>query len=67
MIWTNKEGAHSDPAMMSSGVITGKFDKEKMLDSKDKNGISFGEALYTSVYKGEEKNRINPKDYMALL
>lgn len=55
MIWTNEEGARFDPAMMSSGVITGKFDKSEMLDSKDKKGISFGEALDASGYKGEEK------------
>lgn len=55
MIWTNEEGARFDPAMMSSGVITGKFDKAKVLDSKDKKGISFGVALDASGYKGEEK------------
>lgn len=27
--FTNEEGARFDPAMMSSGVLTGKFDKEK--------------------------------------
>ncbi|ADK16632.1 Allantoate amidohydrolase [Clostridium ljungdahlii DSM 13528] len=67
MIWTNEEGARFDPAMMSSGVVTGKFDKEKMLASKDPEGVTFGEALDASGYKGDEKNRINPKDYMALL
>ncbi|WP_411681849.1 Zn-dependent hydrolase [Clostridium thailandense] len=67
MIWTNEEGARFDPAMMSSGVITGKFDKAKMLVSKDKEGVTFGEALEASGYKGDEKNRINPKDYMALV
>lgn len=67
MIWTNEEGARFDPAMMSSGVITGKFDKEKMLASKDEEGITFEEALEKSGYKGEKKSRINPKDYMALL
>ncbi|MBV4420200.1 Zn-dependent hydrolase [Clostridium tyrobutyricum] len=67
MIWTNEEGARFDPAMMSSGVITGKFDKEKMLASKDVEGVTFGEALDASGYKGDESNRINPKDYMALL
>jgi len=65
MIWTNEEGARFDPAMMSSGVITGKFDKEKMLASKDTEGITFGEALDASGYKGDEKNRMNPKDYKA--
>ncbi|RXI40104.1 Zn-dependent hydrolase [Clostridium tetani] len=67
MIWTNEEGARFDPAMMSSGVITGKFDKSKMLASKDTEGITFGEALDVSGYKGDEKNRINPKDYMAFV
>jgi len=67
MIWTNEEGARFDPAMMSSGVITGKFDKEKMLASKDKEGMTFGEALDASGYKGDEKNRMNPKDYMAFV
>ncbi|WP_416176561.1 Zn-dependent hydrolase [Clostridium sp.] len=67
MIWTNEEGARFDPAMMSSGVITGKFDKEKMLQSKDTEGITFGEALDASGYKGSENNRINPKDYMAFV
>ncbi len=57
MIWTNEEGARFDPAMMCSGVIIGKFDKTKMLHSKDINGISFGEALDASTYKGEEKKQ----------
>ncbi|AGK96059.1 Zn-dependent hydrolase [Clostridium pasteurianum] len=67
MIWTNEEGARFDPAMMSSGVITGKFDKAKMLASKDNEGMTFGEALDASGYKGDEKNRMNPKDYMAFV
>ncbi|MBE6065670.1 Zn-dependent hydrolase [Clostridium cochlearium] len=67
MIWTNEEGARFDPAMMSSGVITGKFNKSKMLASKDNKGVTFGEALDASGYKGDEKNRLNPKDYMALV
>jgi beta-ureidopropionase / N-carbamoyl-L-amino-acid hydrolase len=67
MIWTNEEGARFDPAMMSSGVITGKFDKDKMLASKDKEGMTFGEALDASGYKGDEKNRMNPKDYMGFV
>ena len=67
IIWTNEEGARFDPAMMSSGVITGKFDKAKMLASKDNEGITFGEALDASGYKGEEKNRMNSKEYMAFV
>lgn len=67
MVWTNEEGARFDPAMMSSGVITGKFDKKEMLASKDTEGVTFGEALEKSGYKGDEENRINPRNYMALM
>lgn len=57
--FTNEEGARFDPAMMSSGVITSKFEKEKMLQSTDKNGIGFEEALRASGYEGEQENRLN--------
>lgn len=67
MIWTNEEGARFDPAMMSSGVVTGKFNKAKMLASKDTEGITFAEALDASGYKGDEKNRMNTKDYKAFV
>lgn len=56
--FTNEEGARFDPAMMSSGVLTNKFDKEKMLQSTDKNGITFGEALKESGYEGDVENRL---------
>ncbi|MGC7930905.1 Zn-dependent hydrolase [Lysinibacillus sp. VIII_CA] len=56
--FTNEEGARFDPAMMSSGVITSKFDKEKMLQSTDKNGVRFHEALQESGYEGEQGNRL---------
>lgn len=77
MIWTNEEGSLYPPAMMSSGVICNKylpadigkkFIKENMLASKsviDKTS-TFGEALDKSPYKGSEKNRLNPDDYMAM-
>ncbi|WPC42558.1 Zn-dependent hydrolase [Clostridium sp. JS66] len=68
MIWTNEEGSLYPPAMMSSGVICGKFKKEDMLASKSilDTTKTFGQALDASPYKGEEKNRLNPKDYMAM-
>ncbi|MFA1736646.1 Zn-dependent hydrolase [Lysinibacillus fusiformis] len=56
--FTNEEGARFDPAMMSSGVITSKFAKEKMLQSTDKNGVRFHEALHASGYEGEQANRL---------
>ncbi|BCJ97322.1 Zn-dependent hydrolase [Anaerocolumna chitinilytica] len=69
VVWTNEEGARFEPAMMSSGVICGKFDKASMLASvaKDIPGYTFGEALEASGYKGEEKNRITPEKCAALV
>lgn len=67
IVWTNEEGARFDPAMMSSGVVCGKFDKAKMLESKDIEGISFKEALYNSGYIGNEKNRLNAQNCKAFL
>lgn len=68
MIWTNEEGADYEPAMMSSGVVCGKFDKDKMLASRSHSlGRTFGEALDASGYKGDEKNRISPEKCAALL
>lgn len=67
VIWTNEEGARFEPAMMSSGVITGKFDKDIMLASKDIEGTTFKEALEASGYMGEIQNRMSPEKYKALV
>lgn len=66
MIWTNEEGSLYPPAMMSSGVVCGKFDKATMLASKSPEGDTFGEALEKSGYAGDIKNRLNPKDYVNM-
>ncbi|BCZ47463.1 Zn-dependent hydrolase [Clostridium gelidum] len=67
IVWTNEEGARFEPAMMSSGVITGKFDKDVMLASKDTEGITFKEALEASGYMGEIENRMTAEKYKALV
>lgn len=67
VIWTNEEGARFEPAMMSSGVITGKFDKDVMLASTDTEGVTFKEAIEASGYMGEPSNRMTPEKYMALV
>ncbi len=68
MIWTNEEGADYEPAMMSSGVVCNKFDKQKMLASRSHStGRTFGEALAASGYVGDEANRISPEKCAALL
>lgn len=67
MVWTNEEGARFDPAMMSSGVVCDKFDKADMLKSTDVDGVTFGEALEKSGFKGSEENRLNSNDYKAMV
>lgn len=69
VVWTNEEGARFEPAMMSSGVITGKFDKAAMLasEAKDIPGYTFGQALEESGFKGSEENRIDPKKTTGLI
>lgn len=67
LVWTNEEGSRFRPAMMSSGVIAGKFDKATMLAVKDEDGVSFEEALGVSGYLGDEANRFNVKEYKAFL
>ncbi len=69
IVWTNEEGARFEPAMMSSGVVCGKFNKKTMLASqaKDIPGYTFGEALEKSGYKGKEENRLDPSKTKALV
>ncbi|WP_066072497.1 Zn-dependent hydrolase [Neobacillus soli] len=56
--FTNEEGARFEPSLMSSGVLSGKFDKTKMLASTDKNGITFAQALNESDFEGSAANRL---------
>jgi len=67
MVWTNEEGARFEPAMMSSGVVCGKFDKDSMLASKDLEGTTFKEALEASGYMGEYENRMTADKYRAFV
>jgi N-carbamoyl-L-amino-acid hydrolase len=66
MVWTNEEGARFEPAMMSSGIVMRKWTKESMLAVAETGGtVTFGEALEASGWVGDEKNRLNDKDYCA--
>ena len=56
--FTNEEGARFEPSMMASGVLSGKFDKDLMIKSKDQEGISFAEALHKSGFEGDIENRL---------
>jgi N-carbamoyl-L-amino-acid hydrolase len=68
MIWTNEEGSLYPPAMMVSGVVTGKFEKAKMLAAKSilDPSKTFGEALAASPYRGDEKNRLSAEKYQTM-
>ncbi len=69
VVWTNEEGALYEPAMMCSGIICNKFEKEKMFQSlaKDGSGITFGQALKKSGFEGDILNRINPARTKGLI
>lgn len=69
VVWTNEEGALYEPAMMCSGIITGKFDKDAMFKSEAKDGSkkAFGQALKESGFEGKEENRINPEKTTGLV
>ena len=69
VVWTNEEGARFEPAMMCSGVVTGKFDKDAMLasEAKDIPGYTFGQALKESGFEGSKENRVNPDKTAGLI
>ncbi|MBW6464418.1 MAG: Zn-dependent hydrolase, partial [Firmicutes bacterium] len=54
-------------AMMSSGVIAGKFDQAAMMNVADEEGVSFEEALDASGYRGDAVNRFSADKYKAFL
>ncbi|PLT30619.1 Zn-dependent hydrolase [Peribacillus deserti] len=56
--FTNEEGARFEPSLMSSGVLSGKFAKAKMIASRDRNDITFAQALSESGFEGPETNRL---------
>jgi N-carbamoyl-L-amino-acid hydrolase len=53
-VWTNEEGCRFAPAMVASGVFGGAFTLEQALSIKDRDGVSFGEALKQIGYDGQE-------------
>lgn len=50
--WTNEEGSRFAPGMAGSGVFTGVHRLEEIKESKDLEGVSFGEALERIGYAG---------------
>jgi N-carbamoyl-L-amino-acid hydrolase len=58
--WTNEEGARFSPAMTSSGVFAGAFDRVWAVARRDRAGTSFGEALEAIGYRGAEQCGSHP-------
>jgi beta-ureidopropionase / N-carbamoyl-L-amino-acid hydrolase len=53
-VWTNEEGCRFAPAMVASGVFGGAFTLDHALNIKDRDGVSFSEALKKIGYDGQE-------------
>ncbi len=52
--WTNEEGSRFTPPMMCSGVFTGVFTEQEVLDKRDRAGLRFGDELEAIGYRGSE-------------
>jgi N-carbamoyl-L-amino-acid hydrolase len=52
-VWTNEEGSRFPPAMMGSGVVSGRLDLQTILQTKDVDGLSFGDELKRIGFAGE--------------
>ncbi len=53
--WTNEEGTRFAPAMLASGVFTGRHDLNWAYDRVDAKGKRFGDELERIGWKGAEK------------
>ncbi len=52
-VWTNEEGSRFPPAMMGSGVVSGRLDLDAMLAVKDIDGITVGDELTRIGFAGD--------------
>lgn len=65
--FTNEEGYRFTPPMLGSGVVTNNYTKEFVYSLKDKDGITYEQALEEIGYKGEETNRLKNVGYFLEL
>ncbi|MDN2663602.1 Zn-dependent hydrolase [Psychromonas sp. 14N.309.X.WAT.B.A12] len=52
-VWTNEEGSRFAPAMMGSGVVSGRFTLQEILDTKDVDGLRLGDELERIGFAGD--------------
>lgn len=65
--FTNEEGARFEPALLGSGGIARVFSAESIMNTKDKDGKTFGEELENIGYNGSAQNRLSdPYCYVEL-
>jgi len=55
--WTNEEGCRFAPAMVGSGVWTGRLERDWVYQRKDIEGKKFGEELQRIGYKGKQPSK----------
>lgn len=53
--WTNEEGTRFAPAMLASGVFTGRHGLDWAYDREDAEGVRFGDELTRIGWKGDEE------------
>lgn len=59
-VWANEEGARFRPAMMGSGVFSGKLSQTEMYQSQDQQGMTYYEALVDSGQLGARPAQVFP-------
>lgn len=52
-VWTNEEGSRFSPPMMGSGVVTGVFGIDEILDKIAQDGARLGDELLRTGYAGD--------------
>ncbi|CAO3426024.1 Zn-dependent hydrolase [Azospirillum endophyticum] len=52
-VWTNEEGSRFSPPMMGSGVVTGVFTLDEILDKVAQDGARLGDELVRTGYAGD--------------
>ncbi|MDP9469226.1 MAG: M20 family metallo-hydrolase [Chloroflexota bacterium] len=55
--WTNEEGVRFEPAMLASGVVSGRFDRAYAYDRAARDGLRFEDELRRIGYLGREEDR----------
>lgn len=63
--WTNEEGSRFVPSMLASGIYCDIFKLEDMLKATDAEGVTLGDALEATGYKGTEE--VGARKFHALL